>query len=59
MIQTEKQHEVLNISIGGQHIQYLKKSESRFIANICKDKGAAVTVELKKIPHIAYKTIFG
>lgn len=49
--------QVLKISIDGKFSQYLKKSEVRFINDICKH--GIVTVELVMLTSSEYKINFG
>lgn len=49
---------VLSISVNGKFHQYLLKSETRFINNLCEDFGK-VTVEVVEITKAYYKSQFG
>lgn len=50
--------EVLSISAHGKFVQYLKKSEVRFVVQIAKDKGEAI-VNVVEITNANYKATFG
>lgn len=49
---------VLSISVNGKFKQYLMRSESKYIPQMCKAWGA-ITVELVEITEAHYKTHFG
>lgn len=51
--------QVLKISVSGNFQQFLLKTEVRFVIQICKDFGTAVTVELVDLSISEYNFYFG